>query len=1731
MTPFLIRFHAHDLLYYSHVVLIYERSFRASNDAMAAGDEELAEAWQAYHAGRLTEGEAACRRLLAAEPSHVSGLFLLGLITHQRGRPGEAADCMRKVLRLRPKHAEAYNNLGNALAAQKQFAKAEEALRSGLRHKPQYPEALNNLGNVLRDQGKSAEALDAYRQALELKPDYAECHNNLGIALARLKRYEEALVSYRRALELKPAYAEPQNNQGIVFAALGRLDDAAAAFRRALELRPDYGDAFANLGTALVELGRLEEAIQICEQAVSKAPALARGHLNLGAALVRRGRQVDAVECYRRALAIDSDYAEAHLNLGSALRDLGQLYAAEASLRRALELRPKYAEALNNLGVTLVKQHRFYEALTAYAQALEHQSDYADAHVNRALAQLASGDFSQGWLEYEWRWKCKGFQDLKCPQPRWDGGLLDGKTLLIQAEQGLAETLQFARYARLAKQRGGKVILRCPRSLHPLLKRTPGVGQLVADDGPLPEFDYYAPLLSLPRLLGTTLQRIPAGEPYLFPDERLVDEWRGKLPAGDSLKIGIAWQDNPRYAGDRERSIPLESFLPLAGIAGVELVSLQTGPGASQLDELSDRTKVIALADERDQSKGAFADTAAIMMNLDLVITFDSALAHLTGGLGLPVWVVLPHAADWRWLLDREDSPWYPTMRLFRQAAPGDWDEVFGRVADALREQAAVHALTSSAIAYPEGARAWNARGVSAAKRGNLKEATALFRRALRFQPDFAEAHNNLGNALRNRDELDEAIQRLEKAISLNPAYADAHHNLGLALAKLRRFDEAIASFHRAIEHNPRSAQVANSMGLTLVQMRRYGEAEASFRKAVEFDPNFSRACNNLGNVLSDQGKRADAVEHFERAVELDPDYADAYNNLGNTLRELGRYPQSVAAFERALAIRPKFAEAHNNLGIAWAAQGKYDRALDYYEEALRLRPEYPAAFNNRGITLANQGHREEAIVNYRRALELKPDYAEAMNNLGIVLSQQGDYEEAISNFCKAIELKPDYAEAFSNQGITLTECGRVDEAIASYDRALQLKPEYPDAYMNRALAFLVKGDFERGWREYEWRWKCKDFNPRKFGKPRWEGEPLDGRRIMLHAEQGFGDTFQFVRYARMVKEERGGTVIVWAPKPLMPLLGQCPYIDQLTVEGEALPEFDVHLPLLSLPKIFETTLETVPRPTPYLFAKPELVERWREEFGYIDAFKIGINWQGNPRYRGDRHRSIPLEKFAPLAMIPGVRLISLQKGLGTEQIAKATEHFSLTELPLHRDSQTGSFMDTAAILKNLDLVISSDTSLVHLAGGMGVPVWMALPRAADWRWLLGREDCPWYPTMRLFRQRELGNWEELFDRIGSEVWELVKQKRRRVPAPLSAGELLDRVVTLEFQLRQSANGHAPVELERQLDQLREACREQVPETDEVRRLRDELQAIKEKLRQCKCEVQEREAENDSSPRLAELLKSVRRLETERSAIKQAIDEAADREIDAVSYELLSQRVRTIAQQSEKSNPTSPRPSDAHESPTDASPTNGSVNGSGIELRPSNDASDPFAVFDRIYRQGGWCGKGSGPGSAPEANKAYIALLNRLINQTPDIRSVLDIGCGDWQIMRHVDLSRKRYLGVDVAASVVDVNVRDFGRENIRFRVLNPFSEDIPDADLIIMKDVAQHLPTACVQKILERIAARCRYALIANDFTEQNVARDIAIGGWRPVNVLAHPFNLPGATFAVWNGKHFTLSGFARRT
>lgn len=611
----------------------------------------LVEAVRCQRQGDSARAEALCRQTLAIDPTHADALNLLGVLDFQAGRYQEAVASLGQAVGLRPENPAYHANLAQAYHAIGRHVEAVSQCREALRLRPTYPAAHNTLGNALLAQGQTAEACGHYEQALSQQPDFADAWNNLGSALRELGRYDESRAHLQRALDLRPNYPEALNNLGNTLRELYRPDEALRCYEEALRLRPGFAGARLNMANLLTDVDRWEEALPIYSEAVRDDPTNVSGHAHLGAVL----------------------YA------------LGRVEEAEAALDEAVRLAPKTAAAWSDLGIRFSDLGRDAKAIRCFAEALHLDPNWADAHFGQALIWLRAGDFPRAWPEYEWRWRRRGHQPRDYKQPLWDGSALAGRTILLHAEQGMGDTLQHVRFAPLVQARGGRVVLACPPGLHSLLRRCAGIDALVGSDAELPAFDVHAPLLSVAGLLGTSVASVPAAVPYLHADPELEAKWAARLHELEGFKIGIVWQGGYRYGADRRRSAKLACFAPLARVPGVRLIGLQKGPARDQIADFAERDRFLDLGEELDETTGAFEDTAAVIRNLDLVITVDTAIGHLAGGLSAPVWIALAHAADSRWLGNRDDSPWYPTARLFRQERPGDWPGVFDRIAEALR--------------------------------------------------------------------------------------------------------------------------------------------------------------------------------------------------------------------------------------------------------------------------------------------------------------------------------------------------------------------------------------------------------------------------------------------------------------------------------------------------------------------------------------------------------------------------------------------------------------------------------------------------------------------------------------------------------------------------------------------------------------------------------------------------------------------------------------------------------------------------------------------------------------------------------------------------------------------------------------------------------------------------------------------------------------------------------------
>ena len=504
-------------------------------------------------------------------------------------------------------------------------------------------------------------------------------------------------------------------------------------------------------------------------------------------------------------------------------------------------------------------------------------------------------------------------------------------------------------------------------------------------------------------------------------------------------------------------------------------------------------------------------------------------------------------------------------------------------------------------------------------------------------------------------------------------------------------------------------------------------------------------------------GQLIQAKQLFEQILQSNQNHPQALHSLGLIAHQRGQNDLARDLIQKAIGedeLCPKF---HYNLGIVLEALVKKKEAMQSYEQALRIKDDYFEALNNAGNILQSLGRYSDAVEKYKNVLSIKPDYVEAYHNMAVAFSMMDNYEEVIRQCDNAIALRPDYAQAYNTKACALQMLGRHLEAVDVYRKALQIRPDYADAHVNLAMALLLLGKFEQGWTHYRRRTNTANiYCPDNIETSRWDGSQFEGKKLLIWCEQGIGDAINFVRYLPRVKA-KGGTVTLSAKKSLLRLFSQLEGVDELVqATKETIPtgRFDLHVPLLDLPQIFNTNVETIDDCVPYLSADSKEAQSWRTKLNATE-FKVGIVWAGSSTHKNDRNRSCSLEQFLGLTQIPSIRLYALQKGSAANQLRELTDNTLITNIA----DQLDDFADTAAAIENLDLVISVDTAVLHLSGAMGKPVWALLPFVPDFRWMLNRTDTPWYPTMKLFRQNKLGRWDDVFARVTSQLKKLVENK------------------------------------------------------------------------------------------------------------------------------------------------------------------------------------------------------------------------------------------------------------------------------------------------------------------------------------------------------------------------------------
>ncbi len=1013
----------------------------------------------------------------------------------------------------------------------------------------------------LHREGDLRQADILYAGILREDPSHVDALHFSGVVCHQQKEYVQAEQRYREALRLRPRYTAALTNLGLLLAETGRVEEALQCLREAVDLESGHTAARINLSLILNRAGRFAESAAVCREAVAQTPDAAEAWCNLGVALRGMKQHASARDALSRAIAINPRYVLALNNLGNVLADEGRTNEARAAYTRALAVDPAYGSPLNNLAKLLREEGDLVRAAELYRRALSLDPHAAESHWGLAHVLLLQGDFAEGWKQYEWRW---ALPDAAADRPRnlplWHGEPVRGKRLLLCAEQGLGDAIQFVRYASRIAALGGEVVIEAPGTLVRLLRQAEGVSHVCAAGDDVPVCDAFAPLLSLPSVFQDTAATIPANVPYIHIPPDLDAFWKSRI-AGDpaGVRVGLVFAGSPTHENDHRRSCTPEQCAPLLHQQGVVVYSLQKDFFRSLTPDVSG-----ALVDHMDWC-GDVLETAGLVHQMDLVITVDTMVAHLAGALGVPVWLMLPFAPDWRWMLHCEDSPWYPSMRLFRQHRPGDWQDVVLRIGKAFEDMLTQHALDSH-------------------RTGDRARAAQMYRAVL----------------------------------AANPSAVDARYLLGV--------------------------------------------------------------------LASETGQTGGALGHCRRVLELDPEHAEAWNTIGNCLQHQG----DLSGAENA----------------------------------------------------------------YRQAVHKDPVYGDALYNLGSCLCVQGRLEEAEHALSKALSAGAEPGRASNNLGLVLYRQEKIAEAIGWYRRSLATSPDLVDAHWNLAHALLHAGLWEEGWKEFEWRWKMPEFRTLASAQsaPGWDGKRLDGRRLLVWAEQGFGDTIFFLRYLPALLE-LGGHVIVEVPAPLHRLVELQSDRIHVVTRGEPLPDHDVQVPLLSLPALMGYH---GPSGFQDLYLRSDSGERARWEaqllpFGH--RLRIGVVWAGSRTNAAGQYRSLPLSSLKGLARIPGIVVISLQKGIQEGTFATVFPPECGVDWTVGLDD----FAGTAALISCLDVVITIDTAVAHLAGALGADVWTLLSRPHDWRYGIDERVSTWYPRMRLVRQKRGGEWESALQEVANILTELVR--------------------------------------------------------------------------------------------------------------------------------------------------------------------------------------------------------------------------------------------------------------------------------------------------------------------------------------------------------------------------------------
>lgn len=1216
--------------------------------------------------GNFDKAEAKYLEFQIEYPQNIDLSFWLGYLYFQKGEYDKARKNIIYYLQMLPANSKAWNLLGLIYKNLGDYNLSNRSYKKAIEISPAYYDAKFNLAINYVVTKEFDTAIELLNLLIQVNDRDYEPLFYIGYCYQQLNNYNLAIHFYNNSLQINAANKDCYTNLAIIYIQQNKFNDAFQILNDGIEIFNDDADILLTIAFCHEKSGNSTQAILMYKDLILKEPDNYLPYYNLANIYKNQWCLTEAENNYLSALKINNSNIDILLNLGTVFHAQTKFTEAVQCFSQILGVDSQNIDALNNLGGTYFEIGDYKLAIDTYNKAILINPLSPLEHFNLGMTLLLTGEIQQGFKEYEWRTKLSEFS-RSFYKPKWGGESLSGKTIFIYAEQGIGDIFQFVRFLPIIKDLGANIIFECRNEVANLVSSLPCINKLILRGSEISEweFDYYASLLSLPAILNVTEKTIPSATPYLFPDKLLYEKWNKYFSDFNKLKIGFVWKGNPFPLEHRKRHTRLEYFIDLAKSTNAQFFSLQYGEDCE--NELKD-AGIIDLALNLDE-------TAAIIANLDLVITIDTSIAHLAGALDKEVWILLAKVPDWRWFLNSTTSIWYPKAKLFRQNEINNWDDVFNKIKLQLNNKTKINnmdfmndnlfgALKEKAYSYLENNDFENA----------IKEYTKL----VNYNSSDIESNLWLGTALFMNDDLLNASKYLMASIKLFPSLPqEVYQNLSACYIKLKDYENAYITLNTAINIYPDSAILLNNFGLYYVERKEFNKAEQCFLLSIQKDQSFLSAWINLVNMFVENKNYKLALEFGLKAIEFTETSGLLFRLIADSFLFLKDNTNAEIFYKKAL-VSFEDDKTNNNYAILLQKEHKINLAENYFNKAIQ-------------INKTNSGY---------------------WGNLGNNYALKQDFKNAIECYNKALEINPADSEILSRIG----------------------------------MINLLTGNFENGWGNFELSLTKKTrFDKLNIGKP-FTGENLQGKTILIYSEHGLGDIIQFSRYLPLVKE-LGCNIIFEFPKELRSLFFYSNGYYQPIIRDEVTYEnlkYDYYLSLLCLPRYFCTNIANVPNITPIFNINPNVINFWKTKLK-TDTKKIGFVWAGNSNHPNDHNRSINLEFLQVLFNIKNTQFYFLQKTFGLNQKTEIIKQF---ENIIDLENDLVDIETTAAILLNLDIVITVDTMMAHLAASLNIQTILLLPYLPDWRWMLNRTDSIWYNTIKIFRQPVPGDWITVIENV-----------------------------------------------------------------------------------------------------------------------------------------------------------------------------------------------------------------------------------------------------------------------------------------------------------------------------------------------------------------------------------------------